>query len=155
MQKTIFCSYSQLAIFNPISLQKPFNSWSEHEVDQGFTWKKHSTSFGLINNSGDVHIKIYRETNKQLHINGALAIMVPFVVIDRKIEIASISESFYYDLDNSTYQLYFFHWEDSRMHVALVFEKCDEPVFSILSDGSKSYNSSPPIIRKKSDFYLQ
>ena len=75
-----FCiTRSQLAVFDP-DLVEPFNDWRQVHVDQGFTWRPNSVSFGTLIDIGDLPVEVRKDTKICLLPETIRAISVPYIV---------------------------------------------------------------------------
>ena len=89
----LYLSHSQICVFLT-ALPNPFNDWSDRNFSQGFSWRDGSASFRSLADEGEHKINLFiNEPVPQITSNIARAFKVPFESSDRKIEIASISDS--------------------------------------------------------------
>lgn len=85
----IYVSYSQLAVF-VAGLDRPFNKWTNKQVEDGYSWAPKSVSFKTPVDDGICLVEI---VETQERTSSAESIEVPFdVPSDGKIEVASISD---------------------------------------------------------------
>jgi hypothetical protein len=78
MEQTILVSYNQICVFDA-SWDKPFNDWSNLHVQQGFSWRAGSVSFGAIENV-ETEVEVVQRDSFSLDSNSIRAIAVPFAV---------------------------------------------------------------------------
>ena len=105
-QFTLEIAYSQIAVFNP-SLDQPFNNWTEAHFDQGFVWRPQSVSFRTAARTGFGAIKVGRVGTPQLREDALLAIRVPFVLSEPRLEVASVFKGETLPFEPGEYSLYF------------------------------------------------
>lgn len=87
----IYVTYSQLAVFSP-GFNEPFNTWTDEQVHDGYSWRPQSVSFKTPVESGTCTVEVVETHNQSSPVAGAIE--VPFdVPDDGKIEVASISDS--------------------------------------------------------------
>ncbi len=129
--------YSQLALFQ-YGLDNPFNDWNETHVNQGFSWREGSVSFGTLSSDGDCKITV--RLTKKIEIDNDIirAIVVPFKVEKGGIEIGSVMETVVIDIPGGNYELLFtvkrvnsteyytFSFMESENTVAIVLKADDE-----------------------------
>lgn len=98
--------YSQIALFQ-YGLDNPFNDWNETHVNQGFSWRNGSVSFGTL--SSDVDCKITVKLTEKIEIDNDIirAIVVPFKVEKDGIEIGSVMETISVDIPEGIYEVLF------------------------------------------------
>ncbi len=103
-------SYAQLAVFDS-HLEKPFNDWGEKHVEQGFSWRPGSVSFGTLDSSGVVHLDIIGTDTLDVATSSAVRIIsVPFAVPSHgEIEVASIHDGTKLLLPSGHHELIFEH----------------------------------------------
>ncbi|SFX68243.1 Competence protein J (ComJ) [Thermoactinomyces sp. DSM 45891] len=102
----LLVSYSQVNVFNT-DLQDPFNDWTDTHVQQGFSWREGSVSFGALS---DWESKISVGLGDEIYTNeqAIRSIVVPFHVEDNGITVTSIlSEEFIFDIPQGSYELLF------------------------------------------------
>jgi hypothetical protein len=139
----MYISYSQIAIFIK-GLENPFNNWRDIDIVQGFAWRDQSVSFKTTETDYEYNV----EVNKANDYNGPkkssyIAISVPFEVTNKKLEIASITESFEIELELGSYQIVFEEGVDGEKKYCLItfirgFSK--EP--KIINGNNKRLNGS-------------
>jgi Competence protein J (ComJ) len=56
-QVRLIISHSQIAVFDP-SLERPFNSWTDAHVAQGFSWRPGSVSFSTLCEWGRYDVEV-------------------------------------------------------------------------------------------------
>src|SRR6266404_659623 len=99
--------YCQIAVFQA-GLKNPFNDWTETHVQQGFSWRAESVSFGTLDESGKAAVYITIPKNLILKPNTIRAIKVPFTVPQNGlVEIGSVTETQTVEIDSGTYELLF------------------------------------------------
>ncbi|RDI38384.1 competence protein ComJ [Falsibacillus pallidus] len=98
--------YSQIALFK-YGLDNPFNDWRKPHVNQGFSWRDGSVSFGTLSSKGDCKITV--KLTKQIETDDDVirAIVVPFKVEKGGIEIGSVMETVPIDIPEGTYEVLF------------------------------------------------
>lgn len=106
MQKELYVSYSQIAVFQA-GIQHPFNDWEPVHVVQGFSWREGSVSFGTLDEAGTCRVRV--AMGHALDDRRAQRIIqVPFrVSSSSRVEIASITEGFEFCLPEGDYNLIF------------------------------------------------
>ena len=105
-QFTLEIAYSQIAVFNP-SLDQPFNNWTEAHFDQGFVWRPQSVSFRTAARTGFGSVRVGRVGTPQLREDAMVAIRVPFVLSEPRLEIASVFKGETLPFEPGEYSLYF------------------------------------------------
>jgi Competence protein J (ComJ) len=105
-QFTLEISYSQVAVFNP-SLDAPFNNWTEAHFNQGFVWRPESVSFRTAARTGQGTFSLDRLSQPHLRDDAIVAISVPFLLKERRLEIASVFKGEVFDFDPGEYELVF------------------------------------------------
>ncbi|WP_162125711.1 competence protein ComJ [Pseudoxanthomonas wuyuanensis] len=130
----LFVSYSQIAVFRH-DLQSPFNSWTDEQVRQGFSWRPGSVSFKVLIESGTCSLEIFDEPFHEFSNKDCIrAIEVPFEVPKNgKVEIASISEGHIITISAGTVQLRFEAFDNNV--IRLSFLRDAPPRFEVLSGG--------------------
>jgi len=124
--------YSQIALFQ-YGLDNPFNDWNDTHVNQGFTWREGSVSFGTLGNEGNCEVTIKLSEKIEVDDNAIRAIVVPFKVKNDGIEVGSIIETVAIDVPEGRYELLFFaNIEDGIEHYTFVFVKNDNPIARVL-----------------------
>lgn len=98
--------YSQISIFNK-DLNNPFNNWTDDHVRQGFSWRLESVSFKTLIDSGEINISVSIDNQYTKKDNSIIIIRVPFNVTNNSVEIASITNTRYFDIYNGEYNLYY------------------------------------------------
>lgn len=98
--------YSQIALFQ-YGLDNPFNDWSETHVNQGFSWRDGSVSFGTLSSDGDCKITVKLTKKIETDDDIIRAIVVPFKVEKGGIEIGSVMETVSIDIPEGTYEVLF------------------------------------------------
>jgi hypothetical protein len=98
--------YSQIALFQ-YGIDNPFNDWNETHINQGFSWRDGSVSFGTL--SSDIDCKITVNLTEKIEIEQEIirAIVVPFKVEKGGIEIGSVMETITIDIPEGTYEVLF------------------------------------------------
>lgn len=124
--------YSQIALFQ-YGLDNPFNDWNEAHVNQGFSWRDGSVSFGTLSSDGDCKITV--KLTKKFEIDNDLirAIVVPFKVEKDGIEIGSISETVAIDIPEGNYEILFTAKNANNIeHYTFSFLESENPTARIL-----------------------
>jgi len=98
--------YSQIALFQ-YGLDNPFNDWNETHVNQGFSWRDGSVSFGTLSNDGDCKITVKLTKKIEIDDDVIRAIVVPFKVGKGGIEIGSVMETVAIDIPEGNYEILF------------------------------------------------
>jgi len=98
-------SYSQIAVFDG-RLDPPFNNWTDHHVQQGFSWRAGSVSFKTLIHSGRARVS-YRISTVYTPQPGTIrSIVVPFMVESgATIEIATIEAALPVTIEPGPYSL--------------------------------------------------
>ncbi|AYC29983.1 competence protein ComJ [Paenisporosarcina cavernae] len=98
--------YSQIALFQ-YGLDNPFNDWNDTHVNQGFSWREGSVSFGTLSSDGECKITV--KLSKKIELDGDIirAIVVPFKVDKGGIEIGSVMETVAIDIPEGNYEVLF------------------------------------------------
>ena len=112
--------YSQLCVFDS-NLQEPFNDWEEHHVSQGFAWREGSVSFRTIMEDGTHSVQLHINEPLGDDSNACRIIQVPFMVPENgDVEVASISDSFGFNVPKGVYSLRIFFFEPQEGQPAKV-----------------------------------
>lgn len=74
--------YSQLAILD-VSVAPEGNNWHQRHVDQGFSWRRGSVSFGTLRDVGELRVKVQSADDIDIGDDAIRAIVVPFSVSSR------------------------------------------------------------------------
>lgn len=120
--------YSQIALFQ-YGLDNPFNNWNDTHVNQGFTWREGSVSFGTLANEVNCKVTIKLSDKIEIDDNAIRALVVPFEVKNDGIEVGSIIETVGIDIPEGKYELLFFaNVEGGTEHYTFVFAKNDNPI---------------------------
>ncbi|WP_330949750.1 competence protein ComJ [Virgibacillus sp. MG-45] len=98
--------YSQIALFQ-YGLDNPFNDWNEIHVNQGFSWREGSVSFGTLSSDGDCMITVKMTKKIESDDDIIRAIVVPFKVEKGGVEIGSVMETVSIDIPEGTYEVLF------------------------------------------------
>lgn len=98
--------YSQLAVFQ-YGLENPFNDWNDTHINQGFAWRKGSVSFGTLSDDEECKITVRVTDKKEVDNDVIRAIVVPFQIGDKGIEIGSVMEAIAIDIEEGIYELLF------------------------------------------------
>jgi len=114
--------YSQISVFLP-NLKEPFNNWTDRHVAQGFAWRPGSASFGTLDESGPIDIKVsVREHFEGLLDDSIRAVKLPFRIEGGEVEIATITESKRLEITEGEYDLVFQIGRDEQQKMWCVFE---------------------------------
>jgi hypothetical protein len=106
VELSIFVSYAQISVFLP-SLVEPFNSWTDEDVKNGFSWRPGSASFLVPDEAGQYRVQIHTGTQRARRRDGS-EITVPFEIpADGLIEVGSISDTKIVKLEAGAYDLTF------------------------------------------------
>ncbi|QXH76122.1 competence protein ComJ [Pseudomonas salmasensis] len=104
-REIIYLSYSQFCVFLS-SLDQPYNDWSVRSYAQGFAWRLGSVSFRALVDEGYHIISLFiNEQVPAISADVVRAFKVPFSVIDRNIEVGSISSTVPLELPEGDYSL--------------------------------------------------
>ena len=98
--------YSQIALFKH-GLDNPFNDWNEIHVNQGFSWREGSVSFGTLSSDGNCKVIIKLTERIEIDDDIIRAIVVPFKVESAGLEIGSVMETVAIDIPKGKYELLF------------------------------------------------
>jgi hypothetical protein len=116
-------SYAQLAVFSP-DLEEPFNSWTDEQVDAGYSWRPQSVSFGM-DEDGLHKVTVCIEPVMPAKSDVALRTLdVTFRAGGiGEVEIASIGDSKVLPLRRGLYKLRYevFPCNEAKAHVHLTF----------------------------------
>lgn len=122
--------YSQIALFQ-YGLDNPFNDWNETHVNQGFSWREGSVSFGTLSSDGDCKITV--RLTKKIDDDIIRAIVVPFKVEKGGIEIGSVMETVAIDIPEGNYELLFTAKSvNSKEHYTFSFIESENPIAKVL-----------------------
>lgn len=101
----VYVSYSQIAVFWP-TLQEPFNSWNDQDVDRGFSWRPGSVSFRTASEAGEHSIHVSQGEMDTVSESTIRSATVQFnVPEDGLVEVGSISDSKVITLEPGLYSL--------------------------------------------------
>jgi hypothetical protein len=124
--------YSQIALFQ-YGLDNPFNDWSETHVNQGFSWRDGSVSFGTLSSDGDCKITVKLTKKIETDDDIIRAIVVPFKVEKGGIEIGSVMETVSIDIPEGTYEVLFTAKNvNSTEHYTFSFIESENPNAKVL-----------------------
>lgn len=124
--------YSQIALFQ-YGLDNPFNDWSETHVNQGFSWRDGSVSFGTLSSDGDCKITVKLTKKIETDDDIIRAIVVPFKVEKGGIEIGSVMETVSIDIPEGTYEVLFTAKNvNSTEHYTFSFIESENPNAQVL-----------------------
>lgn len=99
--------YSFITVYN-VNLPNPFNDWTKKHVQQGFSWRPQSVSFGLVNDPIEARVSIFTEIEIKTKPFAERAILVPFVVTATgQVEITGMDQGVRTELDAGNYALLF------------------------------------------------
>lgn len=117
----LYVLYYQISVFNP-DLAYPFNDWRPQHVQQGFSWRSESVSFGTIE-CGDVNVEVKTDQQIVLEFWAQRAIIVPYKVsASNVIEIATIVNSKKVKLDSGSYSLLYQHsFREEKLRCSFTF----------------------------------
>jgi hypothetical protein len=91
------------------------NDWTMEHVQQGFTWRKRSVSFGTVRDSGEIEVTLEITTEPQLHPDAQRIIQVPFEIDSDKIAVSEAVNFFEFNVPEGKYKLLFQHgWNDGE-----------------------------------------
>lgn len=124
--------YSQIALFQ-YGIDNPFNDWNELHVNQGFSWRDGSVSFGTLSSDGDCKITV--KLTKKVETDGDIirAIVVPFKVKKGGIEIGSVMETVAIDIPEGNYELLFTaNSTNNAEHYTFSFIENENPTARVL-----------------------
>ncbi|UGA36252.1 competence protein ComJ [Chromobacterium haemolyticum] len=102
---TILVSYNQICVFNS-DMDEPFNDWNQAHVEQGFSWRQGSVSFGAIEND-ETELEITAQHSYSLDNQAIRAISVPFKTESGSLIIGSIGDEREIDIEPGSYELIF------------------------------------------------
>ncbi|WP_425603348.1 competence protein ComJ [Luteimonas endophytica] len=117
----LFVSYSQIAVFWP-TLENPFSSWTEGEVERGFTFRPGSVSFKTTTESGDYSLEVFDDSiGGSPNSECVTSVEVPFEVPENgEVEIASISDGCVISVTPGTVQLRFEELENNVVRISFL-----------------------------------
>lgn len=124
--------YSQIALFQ-YGLDNPFNDWNETHVNQGFSWREGSVSFGTLSSDGDCKITV--RLTKKIEIDDDIirAIVVPFKVEKGGLEIGSVVETVAIDIPEGNYEILFkANSTNNTEHYTFSFIESENPTARVL-----------------------
>ncbi|MBS7531576.1 competence protein [Hazenella sp. IB182353] len=99
-------SYSGLYVFNT-EIEHPFNDWEDRHVDQGFSWREGSVSFGALSN-WECEVMVSRKDSIMLNDDSIRSIIVPFNVRDEGITVCSVmTDEYVFPVPKGSYELLF------------------------------------------------
>ena len=106
MIHSIMVLYNQICVFD-VKLDYPFNDWNDEHVQQGFSWRPGSVSFGTMENGvTPVDVQIAKQT--MIDASSFRVISVPFQVPDHgKLAIGSIGDEREVEINPESYDLIF------------------------------------------------
>jgi hypothetical protein len=100
-------SYSQLAVFSP-DLQDPFNTWTQEQVEAGYSWRAESVSFGTDDDGNHLVTVTVGSHFPESQLSATRTIEVLFDSSKSgEVEIASIADSKLLPLKPGRYKLRF------------------------------------------------
>lgn len=124
--------YSQVALFQ-FGLDNPFNDWSDVHVNQGFTWRDGSVSFGALNGDGNCKIIVRLVNDIVIDDSDIRAIVVPFEVKDGGVEVGSVMETVKIDIPVGNYELLFtIKLVNDVEHYTFSFVESENPMARVL-----------------------
>ncbi|QST00326.1 hypothetical protein IMZ31_01620 [Pontibacillus sp. ALD_SL1] len=126
--------YNQIALFQ-YGIINPFNDWSETHVNQGFSWRSGSVSFGTLSSDSDCKITVKLTNKMEIDIDEDIirAIIVPFKVEKDGIEIGSVIETVAIDIPEGTYEVLFTaKYLDGTEHYTFSFIESENPNAKVL-----------------------
>jgi hypothetical protein len=128
-------AYGQILVFDR-ALEQPFNDWTKGHCEQGFSWRPGSVSFATLDEGSQYLLEIVVSEAGEISPAAVRVIQTPFEApASGSIEIASISDSVFFDLSPGLYQLQFEAFpisDNSETKIRLVFTRSDHPSFKIL-----------------------
>ncbi|SDN65280.1 Competence protein J (ComJ) [Bacillus sp. OK048] len=125
--------YSQLAIFQ-YGLENPFNDWNDIHINQGFAWREGSVSFGTLSDDEECKITVRVTDKKEVDTDVIRAIVVPFHIGNKGIEVGSVMETTAIDFEEGMYELLFTvkRLENGLGHYSFNFIKNNNPKANII-----------------------
>jgi Competence protein J (ComJ) len=144
-------SHSQVVVFDR-SLERPFNSWTERHVAQGFAWRPGSVAFGTVEESGPHRVSvIVAPVHVVVSSRAVRVIEVPFKVPPHgEVEIASVADTVPLQLPSQLDSLRFEYLVgSSAAEIALTFMRTGSPTFKIMHSDAEPFtgelllNASP------------
>ncbi|MBT2701197.1 hypothetical protein J7E79_28345 [Bacillus sp. ISL-40] len=124
--------YSQIALFQ-YGIDNPFNDWNETHVNQGFSWRDVSVSFGTLSSDGDCKITVKLTKKIENDDDIIRAIVVPFKVKKGGIEIGSVMETVAIDIPEGNYEILFTAKSvNSTEHYTFSFIESENPIAKVL-----------------------
>ncbi|WP_309573443.1 competence protein ComJ [Deinococcus sp.] len=89
---TVVIGYRQIAVFD-LTLDAPFNHWTDLHIRQGFTWRPGSVSFRTVTHGGEVAVRVRVADHWSPLANALAQIKVPFTVpLHGQVAVASIAD---------------------------------------------------------------
>jgi hypothetical protein len=99
--------YSQLSVFQN-GLENPFNDWNDTHINQGFSWRDGSVSFGTLSDDEECEITVRVTESLAIDTDDVIrAILVPFYIGNNGIEVGSVMETIVIDIEEGNYGLLF------------------------------------------------
>jgi hypothetical protein len=124
--------YTTIAVIQP---NEDFNDWNDTHINQGFSWRPASVSFGTLNDNPECEVIVKTGNILEENSTAIRSIVVPFTVGLDGIEIASIADSQPLELPEGHYQLVFnaiSNKQDSLDTYEFIFIKSQNPSARIL-----------------------
>lgn len=125
--------YSQIAVFK-YGLDNPYNDWNDIHIQQGFSWREGSVSFGTLSDNIECKVTVKLAEKIECDKEVIRAIVVPFKLEKEGIEIGSIMETIAIDIPEGSYELLFTvkKLDFKNEQYSITFVKCDNPIPRIL-----------------------
>jgi len=96
--------YSTIAVIQP---KENLNDWNDIHVNQGFSWRVTSVSFGTLSDEPECEVNVNISDKVIINENAIRVIAVPFLVGSDGIEVISIADSQPIDIEEGMYELVF------------------------------------------------
>lgn len=96
--------YTTIAVIHP---NENLNDWNDVHVNQGFSWRATSVSFGTLSDEPECEVSVSVSDKININKNAIRVITVPFFVGLDGIEVISIADSQPIDIEEGVYELVF------------------------------------------------
>ena len=96
--------YTTIAVIQP---NENLNDWNDIHVNQGFSWRSTSVSFGTLSDEPECEVSVSICDKVTINENAIRVITVPFLVGLDGIEVISIADSQPIDIEEGMYELVF------------------------------------------------
>lgn len=96
--------YTTIAVIQP---KEKLNDWNDIHVNQGFSWRATSVSFGTLSDESECEVSVSVSDEVTINENAIRVITVPFLVGLDGVEVISIADSQQIDIEKGMYELVF------------------------------------------------